>query len=106
MEREDGAMVRVTMISDTPTSAASLRQDVEAARRQAFNAETSPLGELIPTARKSVGEVPGSVDEAITFIVGPVLTTVWVTFPLGSELEPSAEDVAKLVYDRLLKQVQ
>lgn len=106
MEREDGAMVRVTMVSDTPGSVAALRQDVETARERAFRAQISPLDELIPTARKSVGEVSGRVDEAITFIVGPVLTTVWVGFPLGSELEPSVEDVAKLVYDRLLKQVQ
>jgi hypothetical protein len=106
MEREDGAMVRVTMVSDTPESVAALRRDVEAAREQAFSAKVSPLDELIPGARKSVGEVPGVVDEAITFIVGPVLTTVWVSFPADSELEPTAEDVAKLVYDRILKQVQ
>jgi len=106
MEREDGAMVRVTMISGTPESVAALRGDVEAMREQTFSAQISPLDELIPTARKSVGAVPGVVDEAITFIVGPVLTTVWISFPAGSELEPTAEDVAKLVYDRILKQVQ
>jgi hypothetical protein len=106
MQREDGASVRVSLVSDTPESVAALRLDVEAARQQAFSAEVSPLGELIPGARKSVGDVPGYVDEAITFIVGPVLTTVWVTFPAGSDLEPTAEDVAKLVYDRILEQVQ
>jgi hypothetical protein len=106
MEREDGAAVRVTMVADTPQSVAALREDVELAREQAFNAKVSRLDELIPGARKSVGEVSGVVDEAITFIVGPVLTTVWVSFPAGSELEPSAEDVAKLVYDRIGKQVQ
>lgn len=106
MEREDRATVRVTMVADTPESVAALRRDVEFAREQAFNAEVSRLDELIPSARKSVGEVPGVVDEAITFIVGPVLTTVWVSFPAGSELEPSAEDIAELVYDRIGKQVQ
>jgi hypothetical protein len=106
VEREDGATVRVTMVADTPESVAALREDVEFAREQAFNAEISHLDELIPGARKSVGEMPGVVDEAITFIVGPVLTTVWVSFPAGSELEPSAEDVAELVYDRIGKQLQ
>jgi hypothetical protein len=106
MEREDGATVRVTTVSDTPESVAELRRDVEAAREQAFQAKVSSLDEMIPSARKSVGEVSGVVDEAITFIVGPVLTTVWVSFPAGSELEPTAEDVAKLVYDRILRQVQ
>ena len=106
MEREDRATVRVTMVADTPESVAALREDVEFAREQAFNAEVSRLDELIPSARKSVGEVPGVVDEAITFIVGPVLTTVWVSFPAGSELEPSAEDIAELVYGRIGKQLQ
>jgi hypothetical protein len=106
MEREDGAAVRVTMVVGTPESVAALRKDVEAARQQAFGAEISPLDELIPGAAKSVGKVPGVIDEAITFIVGPVLTTVWVSFPADSKLEPSAEDIAKLVYDRILKQVQ
>lgn len=106
MEREDGANVRVTMIAGTPESVAALRRDVEAARQQAFSAEISRLDELIPGARKSVGQMPGVIDEAITFIVGPVLTTVWVSFPADSELEPSAEDIAKLVYDRIGKQVQ
>jgi hypothetical protein len=106
MEREDGAKVRVTTVSDTPESVAALRRDVEAAREQAFQAEVSLLDGMIPGARKSVGEVPGVVDEAITFIVGPVLTTVWVSFPAGSELEPTAEDIAKLVYDRILKELQ
>jgi len=106
MEREDGANVRVTMIAGTPESVAALRRDVEAARQQAFGAEISRLDELIPGARKSVGQMPGVIDEAITFIVGPVLTTVWVSFPADSEPEPSAEDIAKLVYDRIGKQVQ
>jgi hypothetical protein len=106
MEREDGASVRVSLISGTPESVAALRLDIESARQQAFSAEVSPLDELIPSARKSVGDLPGYVDEAITFIVGPVLTTVWVTFPAGSEVEPTAEDVAKLVYDRILEQTQ
>jgi hypothetical protein len=106
MQRGDGASVRVTLISGTPESVASLRLDVEAARQQALSAEVSPLDELIPTARKSVANVPGYVDEAITFIVGPVLTTVWVTFPAGSDVEPTAEDVAELVYDRILEQTQ
>ena len=106
MEREDGATVRVTMIAGTPESVAALRRDVEAARQQAFGAEISRLDELIPGARKSVGQVPGVIDEAITFIVGPVLTTVWVSFPADSEPEPSAEDIATVVYDRIGKQVQ
>lgn len=106
MEREDGSFVRVSLISGTPESVAALRVDVETARQQAFSAEVSPLDELIPGARKSVGDAPGYVDEAITFIVGPVLTTVWVTFPAGSDLEPTAEDVAKLVYDRILERTQ
>jgi hypothetical protein len=106
MQREDGASVRVTLISGTPESVAALRLDVEAVRQQAVSAEVTPLDELIPTARKSVADLPGYVDEAITFIVGPVLTTVWVTFPVDSDVEPTAEDVAELVYDRILEQTQ
>ena len=104
MEREDGGTVRVGLISGTPESVEALRADVETSRQETFSAEVLPLDELIPGARKSVGAVPNVVDEAITFIVGPVLTTVWVSFPAGSEPEPSAEEIAKLVYDRILEQ--
>ena len=106
MEREDGATIRVSLIAESPESIQELRDDVESLREEMFAAETSSAAELIPGATRSVGAYPPGVsDEAIIFDVGRVLATVWVTFPPDAEPGPRAADLAKLVYDRLLKQL-
>lgn len=107
MTRGDGSIVRVNMMVSDPEDIAEMREAIKTLREQQFGASTTALDEVVPGAWKSVATVdPTVVDELITFEAGPVLTVVWVTFPVGSEAEPSVESLATLAYERILEQLQ
>ena len=100
--RTDGAVIRVTLLAGTPEARAEMRDGIGEYRRTSFQAETVDLEGAIPSASKSVSQsVPGGLDELIMFEVGPVLVTIWVTYPADVPVDERPEDVASLIYQRL-----